>query len=191
MNHPRLKGPRVTLRTVQADDRDRMHDWENRPELDHLGNEHRPLTLQQIEEFIDHATGNLHVDGQLRFMIDLSPTDPPHGKDPLGHLHVATTIGCIDLFEFDSYNRRAGVGILIAEQEHRQKGYAKEAVQLLTDYCFEVLKMRQLFCHIPVDNLPSLQLFSGCGFKETGRCRDWVKKGNAFIDAMFMQKLNE
>jgi len=103
---------------------------------------------------------------------------------------VGKTIGCIDLFEFDQHNQRAGVGILIAEKEDRKNGYAKEALNLLTNYCFEVMNFRQLYCHIPIDNEASLNLFSSCGFQKSGTNRDWVKKGKVFIDAVFMQKVN-
>lgn len=168
-----LIGEKVTLREMQDSDLEFILDWENRPELDYLGDEHEPLTEAQISHFINQSTGDIYTDGQLRLMIDSGNK----------------TIGCIDLFHFDPYNLRAGVGILIADKEDRKSGYAKEALNLLTNYCFEVMNFRQLYCHIPVDNEASLRLFSTSGFEETGRCHDWVKKGNAFIDALFMQRL--
>ncbi|MFM1874882.1 MAG: hypothetical protein RL266_619 [Bacteroidota bacterium] len=174
MKYELLKGEKVTLREMHANDLNLIHDWENRPELKYLGNEHETLSKEQITDFISRSSGDIYTDGQLRLMIEVN----------------GNTIGCIDLFEFDRFNQRAGVGILIAEDENRKSGYAKEALNLLTNYCFEVLNLRQLYCHIPVDNEASLRLFSTCGFEETGRCRDWVKKGNAFIDAVFMQRLN-
>ncbi len=174
MIHNLLSGEKVTLREMRDDDLELMFDWENRPELDYLGDEHQPLTEAQISNFINHSTGDIYTDGQLRLMIE---------KDN-------GTIGCIDLFEFDQHNQRAGVGILIADVENRKSGFAKEALGLLTNYCFSVLNFRQLYCHIPVDNEASLKLFSSSGFKETGRCKDWVKKGNTFIDAVFMQNVN-
>ena len=169
-----LEGGKVRLRGVLASDVDLLFDWENRPELWHLGAEHSPLSKDQITAFIYNSTGDVYLDGQLRLMIESRKK----------------TIGCIDLFEFDQHNQRAGVGILIADTEDRRSGYAKEALRLLTNYCFQVLDFRQLYCHIPVDNEASLQLFKGCGFEQTGTSRDWVKKGNAFIDAVFMQRVN-
>lgn len=169
-----LKGEKVTLREMRDDDLERIHDWENRSELWYLGDVHEPLTRAEISNFINHSTGDIYTDGQLRLMID--------GAD--------RTLGCIDLFEFDKFNLRAGVGILIAEPEDRKNGYAKEALSLLSNYCFEVLNLRQLFCHITVDNKASLQLFKTCGFERSGINRDWVKKGNVFLDAVFLQKLN-
>lgn len=174
MKYELLSGEKVVLREMRDDDVDLIFDWENRPELDYLGDEHEPLTEEQVSHFINHSTGDIYTDGQLRLMIDSN----------------GESVGCIDLFQFDSHNQRAGVGILIAEPEHRKSGYAKEAISLLTNYCFEVMNFRQLYCHIPVDNKASLRLFSTCGYEETGRCRDWVKKGNAFIDAVFMQRVD-
>ena len=175
MKYELLVGENVSLREMRDADLEFILDWENRPELDYLGDEHQPLTEAQISHFINHSTGDIYTDGQLRLMID----------------YDAKTVGCIDLFTFDPYNLRAGVGILIADQEDRKNGCAKEALNLLTNYCFEVMNFRQLYCHIPVDNEASLRLFSTCGYEETGRCRDWVKKGNVFIDAVFMQRLND
>ena len=174
MRYDLLEGGKVTLRGVLDSDVDLLFDWENRPEFWHLGDEHNPLSKDQISAFIHHSTGDIFIDGQLRLMIDLRKE----------------TIGCIDLFEFDQHNQRAGVGILIADSQNRKFGYAKEALRLLTNYCFHVLDFRQLYCHIPVDNEASLKLFGSCNFKETGRCKDWVKKENEFIDAVFMQRVN-
>ena len=198
MKYELLVGEKITLREMRADDLEFILDWENRPELDYLRNEHEPLTEAQISHFINQSTGDIYTDGQLRLMIDLN--SPASLRAQRGNLSdqedcfcrssLAMTVGCIDLFEFDQHNQRAGVGILIADQEDRKNGYAKEALNLLTNYCFDVMNFRQLYCHIPVDNEASLRLFSTCGFEEMGRCRDWVKKGNAFIDAVFMQRLN-
>jgi len=198
MKYELLKGEKVTLREMRPVDRDFIHDWENRPELDHLGDEHEPLTKEQIAQFIERSSGDIYTDGQLRLMIDLN--DSPSLRAQRGNLYdqgdcfgrssLAMTIGCIDLFEFDQHNQRAGVGILIAENENRKNGYAKEALNLLTNYSFEILNLRQLFCHIPVDNEASRRLFASCGFQETGRYRDWVKKDNQFVDAAIMQRIN-
>lgn len=174
MKYELLKGEKVTLREMRDDDLEHIFDWENRPELDYLGNEHEPLSEGQISNFINHSTGDIYLDGQLRLMIDIDDS----------------TVGCIDLFEFDQHNQRAGVGILIAETENRKHGYAKEALNLLMNYSFEILNLRQLFCHIPVDNEASKRLFASCGFQETGRYRDWVKKGSQFVDAAIMQRIN-
>lgn len=175
MIHELLSGEKVMLREMVDADLECIFDWENRSELWYLGDVHEPLTEAEISNFINHSKGDIYLDGQLRLMID----------DTEGR-----TVGCIDLFDFDPYNQRAGVGILIAEEKDRKKGFAKEALDLLSNYCFEVLNFKQLHCHITVDNEASMRLFEDCGFIEAGRNRDWVKKGKVFIDAVFMQKVN-
>jgi hypothetical protein len=49
------------------------------------------------------------------------------------------TIGSIDLFDFDHFHGRAGVGILIADPADRKKGYASAALACLVNYAFETL----------------------------------------------------
>lgn len=175
MIQERLRGEKVVLREMVDSDLELIFDWENRSELWYLGDVHEKVTEAEISNFINHSTGDIYTDGQLRLMIN----------DFDGR-----TVGCIDLFEFDRFNLRSGVGILIAENADRNKGFASEALKLLTDYSFEVLNLRQLHCHITVDNDASMRLFTSCGFIQSGHNRDWVKKGNVFIDAIFMQRLN-
>lgn len=174
MNLDLLTGNTVALRTMRDSDVDLLFDWENRPELSYLGVEHQPLSKAQLSHFINHSKDDIYLDGQLRLMIDSG----------------GQTVGCIDLFEFDQHNQRAGIGILIADAQNRKQGFAAASLTLLTNYCFSVLNFKQLYCHIPVDNEASLRLFTACGFEQTGLCYAWVKKENVFIDAVFMQKIN-
>ena len=69
------------------------------------------------------------------------------------------TIGCLDIFDFDPNHLRAGIGILIADKSNRKKGYASEALEILTEYCFHSLNLHQLYCNITIENESSLLLF--------------------------------
>ena len=53
------------------------------------------------------------------------------------------TIGAADLYDFDPFHLRAAVGILV-EAEERQQGYGLQALQLLEEYAFRFLHLRQL-----------------------------------------------
>jgi diamine N-acetyltransferase len=99
------------------------------------------------------------------------------------------TIGTIDLFDLDPKNQRVGIGILIAGGENRMQGFAKDALAVLCDYCFEVLNLHQVYCHVTVDNAASIALFQAVGFKECGMLCDWVRTGRTFTDAVVMQKI--
>lgn len=101
------------------------------------------------------------------------------------------TIGTIDLFDFDPYHCRAGVGILIADESERNRGFAHEALKLLVNYSFSILKLDQLFCNITRDNEKSLKLFTGLGFVITGEKKKWIKCPGGWLDEYFLQKLKQ
>jgi diamine N-acetyltransferase len=100
------------------------------------------------------------------------------------------TIGTIDLFDFDPYHLRAGVGILIGDKSERRKGYAFEALRNFIQYSFNILQLHQLFCNITPDNKESLNLFKKCGFRITGRKADWIKNSNGYTEEFMLQLIN-
>ena len=84
------------------------------------------------------------------------------------------TVGAIDLFDFEPFHQRAGVGILIANKEHREKGMATEALAILIGYAFKTLRLHQLYCSIATNNEPSINLFTKAGFILIGEKKDWL-----------------
>ena len=99
------------------------------------------------------------------------------------------TIGSIDLFDFDPSNKRAGIGILIADNE-RNKGYASEALELLISYCFSTLQLHQIYCNISADNQVSLQLFKKHNFSSVGLKKEWIFVNNKWVDEFILQLIN-
>ena len=99
-------------------------------------------------------------------------------------------IGMIDVFDFDFKNRRAGIGILVRDTENRQKGHGKEALQLLTNYCFTHLDLHQLYCNISADNTASLALFKSQGFMEIGLKKDWNFINGIYKNEYLFQLIN-
>ena len=99
-------------------------------------------------------------------------------------------VGAIDLFDFDPKNRRAGVGILI-DKEYRNKGFAKEALNQLIEYCFDILNLHQLYCSILTSNTESLNLFKRQQFSIIGVKKDWVLLNNEWQDEYILQLINQ
>ena len=140
-----------------------------------MSNTVAPFSQSQLVDFIATAQYDLFAARQMRLMI--ATDDQP-------------AVGCIDLFEFDPLNQRAGVGILIADEKERQKGIAKDALAVLMRYCFDMLRIRMLFTQVMTDNQASLKLFAGAGFEISGTKRQWVRQGNEWKDVHFLQKFN-
>ena len=141
-----LKGKNIALRPLQNSDFDFLKRIENNTDNWQFGSESKEYSDIQLSVYIANATTEITVAKQYRLVIDLN----------------STPIGLIDLFDYTIDS--AGVGVIISEN-YRNKGFAKEALYLLTDYSFSNLKLDKLHCAIKKDNLPSIKLFKSCGFE--------------------------
>lgn len=159
---------KITLRAPEPEDLELLYNWENDSSIWHLGNTITPFSKFTLRKYIEEAERSIFETGQLRLMIVLNDG--------------GQTIGTIDLFEFDPVNRRAGIGILIAETGSRRKGYGKMALEAMIVYCREKLQLHQLYCGIIPDNDASIKLFTGAGFIKSGTRRDWVFSSGKFVD---------
>ncbi len=171
-----IPGKRIFLRAPELADVDILYKWENNTSLWRVSNTLAPFSRFAIEQYLLNAGSDIFAARQLRMIICLSDQN-------------TTPIGAIDLFDFDPHHSRAGVGIVIID-EFRNHGYAKESLNVLIDYCFELLGIHQLYCNISEDNTASIRLFEDVGFIITGRKLAWNKQGNTWKDELIFQKIN-
>ena len=94
----------------------------------------------------------------------------------------------IDLFDFDSINHRAGIGLVIMNS-HRNKGYALESVKLIEDISKKDLQIHQLYANVGMDNKISLNLFKKMGYVEIGIKKDWNYIEGKYKDEVLFQKI--
>jgi diamine N-acetyltransferase len=172
-----LKSKNIELRALEPSDVDLLYQWENNEELWYLSNTLTPFSRFVLEQYVMDSHQDIYTAKQLRLMID-KKTD---GKN--------VTIGSIDLFDFDPVNKRAGIGIMIVEQEQK-KGYASEALELMVKYCFRTLHLHQVYCNIAKDNRASFNLFKKHGFEEVGIKKEWLLSGEAWMDEYLLQIIN-
>lgn len=170
-----LKGEKVFLRALEPSDSEIIHLWENNPEIWQVSDTLVPFSKFTIEQYIN-SLQDIYTTKQLRLVICEQQSGNP--------------IGTVDIFDFNPFHSRAGVGILIADAQYRQKGYASEALSLTTDYCFTVLFLNQLYCNIPVENEASLNLFMAKNFQVIGVMKNWNRTVKGFSDEYFLQLLN-
>lgn len=171
-----MKGKRISLRTPEPSDIDRLYAWENDTSVWRVSNTIVPYSRNDIEQFVLNTHHDIYAAKQLRLMI-------------IKNGRSKTPAGAVDLFDFDPLHRRAGVGILIDEKE-RGKGLAGEALNLLRSYSFNTLNLHQLYCHIATENTLSIRLFSKAGFEITGTMKDWTLSDGHWHDVVFMQLIN-
>lgn len=165
----------IKLRAPEPEDLELLYLWENNTSIWHLGNTITPFSKHTLRQYIKNAGRSVYEEGQLRFMIDLIATNK--------------TIGTIDIFEFDPINSRAGIGILIANQDQRQKGYAGIALSLLLDYCKNKLSLKQVWCNILEDNNASIKLFTSYGFNLVGIKQQWIRVAESYKNELLFQNI--
>ncbi|MFZ7113828.1 MAG: GNAT family N-acetyltransferase, partial [Bacteroidota bacterium] len=138
-----------------------------------------------LEEFVTQVHQDIYTNKQLRLMIDLKYFEESDEDE------TTRSIGCVDLFDFDPKNKRAGIGILIADKADRGRGYATEALHLIIDYGFEILDLHQIYSNIRVENESSVTLFKRAGFEVTGLKQDWIYEQGKFYDEYTLQLIKK
>ena len=169
-----IKDDTITLRCAEPEDAELIYRWENDRGIWRVSGTHVPFTRFQIDQFL-LSNNDLFSQKQLRLMIELNET--------------GESIGCIDIFDYDSINLRAGIGILI-DNAFRQQGFAKAALASCVEYLFHDLLLHQVYCSIDETNTESQKLFLGQGFTLCGRRKDWIRTKPRFLDIFEYQLIN-
>lgn len=168
------KGKNISLRAIEPEDLDTLYRWENDRSLWHVSETLIPFSRFILKEYIQEATRDIFDAKQLRLIIAKNEDQ--------------SAVGAIDLFDYHPLHSRAGVGLLIQEN-HRRKGYAAEAIELVKHYAFNTLMLHQLYCHIGESNQKSINLFKRAGFEITGTKKEWLKHNKGWENVLFLQLL--
>ncbi len=171
-----MKCDKINLRALEPEDLELLYEWENTNSYWVISNTITPFSKYTLKRYLKNSHKSIYETGQLRLMIELEDS----GK----------VIGAIDIFDFDPFHTRAGLGILIADTAERRKGYASMALRCTIEYCFDTLQLHQLYCNILGNNCESMDLFRKVGFKEIGVKRDWIKVPGGFLDEHLYQLIN-
>lgn len=174
------KNPDIILRALEPTDIDFLYEWENDQKIWHVSNTLVPFSKYILKQYIANSHKDIFETKQLRFMIDILATG-----------HQQRSVGTIDLFDFEPFHLRAGIGILIARESDRGKGYATEALNRLIEYAFKTLNLHQLYANITTDNHASLKLFQKAGFEISGIKKHWIRNSQGFTDEALLQLLNK
>ncbi|MCQ2194526.1 MAG: GNAT family N-acetyltransferase [Paludibacteraceae bacterium] len=169
-----LENGEIRLRALEPGDLACLYVWENDDLFWADGNAITPYSYYMLKEYIKQQSVDIFTSRQLRLMIELK--------------NERKAIGTIDLFDFDPYHNRAGVGILV-DRNYQSRGYASQALHLMCNYAFRLLRLHQLYCHVNEGNTASIKLFRGAGFEECGHLKSWNKNADGWQDCLIFQKI--
>lgn len=169
-----LESDKIRLRKPEPEDLEFLYSLENNPEFWFVSDSKAPYSKWQLKQHIEHTVYDIYANKELRLIIEDKETKQ--------------NLGLIDLFEFDPFHSRIGLGILI-NTNYRNKGIAGDSIKLVSEYCLNILEINQIWCNIDVKNLVSIKLFENAGFKNTGILKEWKLQNGKFKDVLFYQLL--
>jgi len=130
------------------------HEWLKNKDIKwKLGEENMKYTLKEIKKMHDEWKKDFK---NMTFCIINKETQEP--------------IGDINLFESEEFNNNAEISIMLGN--HSGKGFGTEASQLLINFAFKKLKLKEIYLSVYKDNLPAIGLYKKLGFKEYGKTKD-------------------
>ena len=100
-------------------------------------------------------------------------------------------LGNIGFNSVDLLNRTAVIGIMLGNPKYQRKGYGMEAINLLLDYGFSFLNLRNISLSVFEYNEAAYNLYKKAGFKEVGRLRKAVEIMGKTYDVIIMDMLKE
>ncbi len=165
---------KITLRAIEPEDIELLYRWENNTKIWEVSNTKTPFSKYILAQYLKESAKDIYETKQLRLIIENENSEP---------------VGAIDLFDFEPYHLRAGVGILIYKNEDRNSGYASDALSALSEYVSQVLGLKQLYANISCDNQASIRLFEKAGFEKAGIKKLWLKTVSGWKDEILFQKI--
>ncbi|WP_046745399.1 GNAT family N-acetyltransferase [Kordia zhangzhouensis] len=168
-----LTGEKLDLRALEPEDLDFIYEIENNESIWEISATQTPYSRFLIMQYLENAHQDIYEAKQVRLVMVNKQKEK---------------IGLIDLFEFDPKNKRVGVGLLIQNPALRNKGYGKEALQLVCNYAFKYLDVHQIFANVGEDNTASITLFENMNFQKIGLKRDWNYVNGVFKNEILYQK---
>ena len=171
-----LKGNNIYIRALEPNDLEFVYAIENDQSIWEVSNTHTPYSRFLVKQYLENAHQDIYEAKQLRLAICQDQDFP--------------AMGLIDLFDFDPKNNRAGVGIVIQNNENRKQNIGSEALALLIEYAFFNLNLHQLYANIGAENEASKALFTKFGFEMIGVKKDWTFVNGKYKDEAIFQLIN-
>lgn len=171
-----LQGNTITLRALEPEDLEFLFETENDESFWEVSHTQTPFSKFLLKQYLENVHLDIFEAKQLRLIIQENLNNK--------------AVGMIDLFDFNPQHLRAGIGVLV-HKKYQKNGFASEALQLLTGYCFKHLNLHQLFANITSDNTKSIALFEKHLFKKVGIKKEWIFSNGSFKDEILFQRIHE
>lgn len=165
MNLHHLSSADIFLRRCQESDASLIYEWENNPLLDQTNTLAEPISMAQVRQLVSLKSSELLETGTLLLIVALRSSSQEEPTIP---------IGFVQFYNFDFFNRRSAIGIVLDPQWHK-KGYGKRVLRMMINYAFKALSLNQVYAEIFPSNIPAIRCFQSLGFAFVASLPDWYK----------------
>lgn len=171
-----IEGEKIFLREVrQTDVNENYYKWMNDIEITrYTESRFYPYSMEQLQTYVSSLDGKR----DSVFLAVIAKESSQH-------------VGNIKLGNIDWIHRRADIGVIIGEKAVWGKGYASEAIALLSDYAFKRLNLHKVWAGCYSNNTGSIKAFQKAGFVEEGIQRKHYYYNGGYIDLVLLGKINE
>lgn len=148
MRNPFRIGTGIYLRPLEPEDVPRLTNWTTQPAVrTALALLYRPLDQSAAELFLERTKNDAH---DIALGIVAQETE--------------TLLGFIGLNCIDQENRHVQLGFFLDEQKEGGERFLSEAVELVTRYVFEVLRMNRLWLYVDAAEARTINMLERQGF---------------------------
>lgn len=165
-----LEGEKIVLRQIELSDcTERYVEWLNDPEVNqYLETKWVEQSLETVEDFVRAQRQN---DDSILWAIIT--------KEGLTH------IGNIKIGPINKHHHHADISYFIGEKDYWGKGIATEAIQLVTEYGLNELKLHKLEAGTYEDAIGSQKALEKNGYVKEGVLKEHIFSGGGGYKAAF------
>lgn len=161
----KIVGERLYLSPINKDDVEIFTKWMNDKEItDRLHGTFRIITIEAEEKWVESAQNGYNFS-----MV----------------LNDDTLIGNISLMNVNEIDGTATIGLFIGEKDNRGKGYGSEALKLILNFGFNVLRLHNIKLDVFDFNENAIACYKKVGFKEYARRHECY-----FLDGKYHDELS-
>ena len=163
----------IKLRALEPEDIDILFSVENDSSLWKYSNRNEPNSKYTLKKYIKIQNQDISESRQKRFVLSNNEKN---------------VLGFIDLFDFEPYHRRAGIGLVILSN-YRNKGLGYKGLQLLENHSKLYYNLHLLYANVASENKLSNLLFKKMKYNLVGVKKKWNYYNNSFHDECLYQKI--
>ena len=168
-----LKGDNITLRKAKETELQEILLWYMDKDLNHLaGYAYNEPNINKLRSNMLSSFGR----DPMNLVIELNSSEQP--------------IGTIQLYDINRFDRNCMFGIRIGKTDYQGKGIGAEAINLIVQYAFNVLKLKRVSLKVYEYNENAIKCYLKTGFEIEGKLRKSVKIDGIYYDEILMSIIN-